>query len=61
MSNIYRMAMLIDTAQWDFSEDTDFAMSILLEKTIDLLTAGRKPSLQDIFDIPWIETDDPAI
>lgn len=53
--------MLIDTAQWDFSEDTDFAMSILLEKTIDLLTARRKPSLQDIFEIPWIETNDPAI
>jgi len=55
------MASKVDEDAWDLDRDVKFAMSILLPKTIDLLTAVEKPTFHDLLKLPWIETNRPGI
>ncbi|THW12677.1 hypothetical protein D6D23_10058 [Aureobasidium pullulans] len=63
MSRKYRKAMAskVDEDAWDLDRDAKFAMSILLPKTIDLLTAEEKPCFQDLLKLSWVKTNRPGI
>jgi hypothetical protein len=62
MSLQYRIAMEdpVDHT-FDFEAGTQFAMKTLLPKTIKLLAAKTKPSIQNLLDLPWVDTTNPGI
>lgn len=55
------MASKVDEDAWDLDRDVKFAMSILMPKTIDLLTAVEKPTFEEFLKLPWIKTNRPGI
>ncbi|TIA01127.1 hypothetical protein D6C82_04042 [Aureobasidium pullulans] len=63
MARKYRKAMAskVDEDAWDLDRDVKFAMSILMPKTIDLLTAVEKPTFEEFLKLPWIKTNRPGI